>query len=95
MSEAWAATVLTLFPEMFPGPLGLSLAGRALASGVWRLDAVDIRDFATDRHRTVDGTPSGGESDRPHLRLRTLRKSAALPGSCPAGTWSHQRGHSP
>jgi tRNA (guanine37-N1)-methyltransferase len=60
MSEAWAATVLTLFPEMFPGPLGLSLAGRALASGVWRLDAVDIRDFATDRHRTVDGTPSGG-----------------------------------
>lgn len=60
MSEAWAATVLTLFPEMFPGPLGLSLAGRALASGVWKLDAVDIRDFATDRHRTVDGTPSGG-----------------------------------
>ncbi|MDR3498672.1 MAG: tRNA (guanosine(37)-N1)-methyltransferase TrmD [Parvibaculum sp.] len=60
MNDAWAATVLTLFPEMFPGPLGLSLAGRALASGVWKLDAVDIRDFATDRHRTVDGTPSGG-----------------------------------
>jgi len=56
----WRATVLTLFPEMFPGPLGLSLAGRALASGLWSLDAVNIRDFATDRHRTVDDTPFGG-----------------------------------
>ncbi|HEX7775857.1 MAG TPA: tRNA (guanosine(37)-N1)-methyltransferase TrmD [Parvibaculum sp.] len=56
----WTATVLTLFPEMFPGPLGLSLAGRALAAGLWRLDAVDIRGFATDRHRTVDASPSGG-----------------------------------
>ncbi|MCE9648374.1 MAG: tRNA (guanosine(37)-N1)-methyltransferase TrmD [Parvibaculum sp.] len=60
MSEAWTACVLTLFPDMFPGPLGLSLAGRALASGLWRLDAVDIRGFATDRHRSVDDTPSGG-----------------------------------
>jgi tRNA (guanine37-N1)-methyltransferase len=56
----WRATVLTLFPEMFPGPLGLSLAGRALASDLWSLDAVNIRDFATDRHRTVDDTPFGG-----------------------------------
>jgi tRNA (guanine37-N1)-methyltransferase len=56
----WRATVLTLFPEMFPGPLGLSLAGRALASGLWSLDAVNIRDFATDRHRSVDDTPFGG-----------------------------------
>jgi tRNA (guanine37-N1)-methyltransferase len=56
----WRATVLTLFPEMFPGPLGLSLAGRALTSGLWSLDAVNIRDFATDRHRTVDDTPFGG-----------------------------------
>jgi tRNA (guanine37-N1)-methyltransferase len=56
----WRATVLTLFPEMFPGPLGLSLAGRALASGVWSLDAVDIRAHAADKHRTVDDTPAGG-----------------------------------
>jgi tRNA (guanine37-N1)-methyltransferase len=56
----WRATVLTLFPEMFPGPLGLSLAGRALAAGVWSLDAVDIRAHATDRHNTVDDTPAGG-----------------------------------
>jgi tRNA (guanine37-N1)-methyltransferase len=56
----WHATVLTIFPEMFPGPLGLSLAGKALASGVWTLDAVDIRAHATDRHRTVDDTPAGG-----------------------------------
>ena len=56
----WAATVLTIFPEMFPGPLGLSLAGKALASGVWSLEAVDIRAFATDRHRSVDDTPAGG-----------------------------------
>ena len=56
----WHATVLTIFPEMFPGPLGLSLAGKALASRLWRLDAVDIRAHATDRHRTVDDTPAGG-----------------------------------
>src|SRR5215470_1450525 len=56
----WRATVLTLFPEMFPGPLGVSLAGKALASGVWALEARDIRASATDRHRTVDDTPAGG-----------------------------------
>jgi len=54
------ATVLTLYPEMFPGTLGLSLAGRALTEGAWSLDTVQIRDFATDRHRTVDDTPAGG-----------------------------------
>lgn len=54
------ATVLTLYPEMFPGTLGLSLAGRALEAGAWSLEAVQIRDFATDRHRTVDDTPAGG-----------------------------------
>lgn len=53
-------SVLTLFPELFPGPLGASLAGRALARGVWSLQAVNIRDYATDRHRTVDDTPFGG-----------------------------------
>jgi len=56
----WRASVLTIFPEMFPGPLGLSLAGKALASGLWALDAVDIRAHATDKHRTVDDTPAGG-----------------------------------
>jgi tRNA (guanine37-N1)-methyltransferase len=56
----WRASVLTLFPEMLPGPLGVSLAGRALASGLWSLEAVDIRDFATDKHGTVDDTPAGG-----------------------------------
>ena len=56
----FAATVLTLYPEMFPGPLGTSLAGRALAAGKWSLTTTQIRDFATDRHRTVDGTPAGG-----------------------------------
>lgn len=59
-AAAWQASVLTLFPEMFPGPLGLSLAGRGLERGLWRLDAVDIRGFATDRHQTVDDTPFGG-----------------------------------
>lgn len=59
-SSSWRATVLTLFPEMFPGPLGVSLAGRALASGIWELEARDIRASATDRHRSVDDTPAGG-----------------------------------
>jgi tRNA (guanine37-N1)-methyltransferase len=56
----WPATILTLYPEMFPGPLGHSLAGRALEQGIWSLDTVQIRDFATDRHRSVDDTPAGG-----------------------------------
>src|SRR5271169_5801818 len=56
----WRASVLSIFPEMFPGPLGLSLAGKALASGAWALDVIDIRDFATDKHRSVDDTPAGG-----------------------------------
>ncbi len=56
----WRATVLTIFPEMFPGPLGSSLAGKALAEGTWALAVTDIRDFATDKHRSVDDTPAGG-----------------------------------
>jgi tRNA (guanine37-N1)-methyltransferase len=56
----FAATVLTLYPEMFPGPLGLSLAGRALRDESWTLQTVQIRDFAIDKHRTVDDTPAGG-----------------------------------
>jgi len=64
MSEShrpiWRASVLTIFPDMFPGPLAQSLAGKALAAGLWQLDAVDIRAHATDKHRTVDDTPAGG-----------------------------------
>jgi tRNA (guanine37-N1)-methyltransferase len=56
----WRASVLTIFPDMFPGPLGASLAGKALAAGAWSLDVADIRDFATDKHRSVDDTPAGG-----------------------------------
>jgi tRNA (guanine37-N1)-methyltransferase len=56
----WRASVLTIFPEMFPGPLGLSLAGKACDAGIWSLEAVDIRAHATDRHRSVDDTPAGG-----------------------------------
>jgi tRNA (guanine37-N1)-methyltransferase len=56
----WRATVLTVFPDMFPGPLGLSLAGKALQAGIWALETVDIREFGIGPHRTVDDTPSGG-----------------------------------
>jgi tRNA (guanine37-N1)-methyltransferase len=56
----WRATVLTLFPEVFPGPLGVSLAGKGLASGLWSIEARDIRASATDKHRSVDDTPAGG-----------------------------------
>jgi tRNA (guanine37-N1)-methyltransferase len=56
----WRASVLTIFPDLFPGPLGASLAGKALAGGAWSLDVVDIRNFATDKHRSVDDTPAGG-----------------------------------
>src|SRR5258707_3193579 len=71
----WRATVLTLFPEMFPGPLGVSLAGKALASGLWALEARDIRDSATDRHRSVDDTPAGGG---PGMVLRANVLAAAI-----------------
>jgi tRNA (guanine37-N1)-methyltransferase len=74
----WRATVLTLFPEMFPGPLGLSLAGRGLAEGIWSLAAVDIRDFATDRHRSVDDTPFGGGAG---MVMRPDIVDAAIKGS--------------
>jgi tRNA (guanine37-N1)-methyltransferase len=71
----WRATVLTLFPQMFPGPLGVSLAGKALAAGVWALETRDIRDSATDRHRSVDDTPSGGG---PGMVLRADVLAAAI-----------------
>lgn len=71
----WRTIVLTLFPEMFPGPLGVSLAGKALASGLWALEARDIRDSATDRHRSVDDTPAGGG---PGMVLRADVLAAAI-----------------
>jgi len=71
----WRATILTLFPDMFPGPLGVSLAGKALTSGLWSLEARDIRDSATDRHRSVDDTPAGGG---PGMVLRADVLAAAI-----------------
>jgi tRNA (guanine37-N1)-methyltransferase len=71
----WRATILTLFPDMFPGPLGISLAGKALSSGLWTLEARDIRDSATDRHRSVDDTPAGGG---PGMVLRADVLAAAI-----------------
>ena len=82
MSEGWSATVLTLFPEMFPGPLGVSLAGRALEAGTWALEAVDIRSFATDRHRSVDDTPAGGG---PGMVMRADVVAAAVDKVHPEG----------
>jgi tRNA (guanine37-N1)-methyltransferase len=74
----WRATVLTLFPDMFPGPLGVSLAGKALATGLWALEARDIRDSATDKHRSVDDTPAGGG---PGMVLRADILAAAIDAS--------------
>jgi tRNA (guanine37-N1)-methyltransferase len=74
-TNPWRVTVLTLFPEMFPGPLGVSLAGKALSSGLWALEARDIRDSATDRHRSVDDTPAGGG---PGMVLRADVLAAAI-----------------
>ncbi|WP_426530854.1 tRNA (guanosine(37)-N1)-methyltransferase TrmD [Bradyrhizobium sp. McL0615] len=75
MTTPWRATVLTLFPDMFPGPLGVSLAGKALASGLWELEARDIRASATDKHRSVDDTPAGGG---PGMVLRADVLAAAI-----------------
>jgi tRNA (guanine37-N1)-methyltransferase len=75
---SWQASVLTIFPEMLPGPLAYSLAGKALKNGVWALDVVDIRDFATDRHRSVDDAPFGGG---PGMVLRPDVLDAAIAGA--------------
>ncbi|HZL60608.1 MAG TPA: tRNA (guanosine(37)-N1)-methyltransferase TrmD [Stellaceae bacterium] len=82
MSAVWTATVLTLFPEMFPGPLGYSLAGKALSDGLWRLETVDIRDFARDKHRSVDDAPFGGG---PGMVLRPDVVDAAIAGTAQPG----------
>lgn len=83
----WTATVLTLFPEMLPGPLGHSLAGRALADGIWTLETVALRDFASDRHRTVDDQPFGGGAGmvmRPDVIARALDRVGEAAPARPA-----------
>jgi len=79
---SWHATILTLFPEMFPGPLDVSLAGRALREEKWRCEALDIRGFATDRHRTVDDTPFGGGAG---MVMRPDVADAAIAAAMPQG----------
>ncbi len=79
---SWQATIFTIFPEMFPGPLAHSLAGKALAQGVWRLVTVDIRDFARDKHRSVDDAPFGGG---PGMVMRPDVVDAALAGVAAPG----------
>lgn len=79
---AFRATVLTLFPEMFPGPLGVSLAGKALSEGRWALEVRDIRDHASGRHRNVDDTPAGGG---PGMVMRADVLAAAIDAASPAG----------
>jgi tRNA (guanine37-N1)-methyltransferase len=74
--EPWGVKVLTIFPAMFPGPLGHSLAGKALESGLWTLETVDIRDFASDKHRSVDDAPFGGGPGmvmKPEILDRAIR----------------------
>lgn len=81
-AKGWRASVLTLFPEMFPGPLGLSLSGEALRRGDWSLEAHDIRNYGLGRHRSVDDTPAGGG---PGMVLRADVLAAAIDGVCSQG----------
>lgn len=81
-AQGWRASVLTLFPEMFPGPLGISLSGDALGRGDWTLDAYDIRNHGLGRHRSVDDTPAGGG---PGMVLRADVLAAAIDAVCPPG----------
>ena len=83
---SWRATVLTIFPEMLPGPLAHSLAGKALAAGIWELETVDIRDFARDKHRSVDDAPFGGG---PGMVMRPDVVDAAIAGAGEVGPLIH------
>jgi tRNA (guanine37-N1)-methyltransferase len=85
-ASPWQARVLTLFPEMFPGPLGHSLAGKALEAGLWRFDTLDIRAFARDKHRSVDDTPFGGGAGmvmRPDVVGAAIMAARADAGGAP------------
>ena len=77
----WRASVLTIFPELFPGPLGASLAGKALGQKIWSCEAIDIRDFAADKHRSVDDTPAGGG---PGMVMRADVLARAIDHAAPA-----------
>lgn len=95
-ARPWHAVVATLFPEMFPGPLGASLCGRALEAGAWRLDTVNIRDFATDRHHSVDDEPFGGGPGmvmRPDIVDFALESAANLVDDVAPIIYLSPRGH--
>ena len=79
---SFSASIITLFPDLFPGPLGASVLGRGLADGLWSLEATQLRDFATDRHRTVDDTPSGGGAG---MVLKPDILASAIDAVAPAG----------
>ncbi|MGC2415948.1 MAG: tRNA (guanosine(37)-N1)-methyltransferase TrmD [Stellaceae bacterium] len=79
---SWCATVLTIFPEMLPGPLAYSLAGKALEAGIWQLETVDIRDYARDKHRSVDDAPFGGG---PGMVMRPDVLDSAIDGAGGSG----------
>ena len=87
-AQPWRARVLTLYPEMFPGPLGQSLAGRALEEGIWSLDTVQIRDFGEGKHKSVDDTPAGGGAGMV-MRVDVLAKAldAARAGADDLPAW--------
>lgn len=92
---AWRVNVLTLFPEMFPGPLGMSLAGKALNDGLWRLETLDIRSVASDKHRSVDDTPYGGGAGmvlRPDVVDAAINSSVAKFGEVARKVFLSPRG---
>lgn len=91
----WRAQVLTLFPEMFPGPLGTALAGKALGAGLWRLDVLNVRDFGEGKHKNVDDTPYGGGAGmvlRPDVVAAALRAAAERWGRAARRVYLSPRG---
>ena len=86
LANVWTAKVLTLFPEMFPGPLGYSLTGKALQEGLWQMETLQIRDFATGKHRNVDDTPAGGGAGMV-LRADVLGKALDAAEQGTHGNW--------
>lgn len=81
LAAKWRAVCLTLFPELFPGPLGTSVIGTALEKGLWGLDVINFRDFATDKHRSVDDTPAGGGAGmilRPDIAAKAVDEAIKI-----------------